>query len=82
MNKVVPLAELREATEKLVSDLLRNSPAILKIAKIAVNKSLEMPLSVGMSYERELFAMCFGRTTRRRAPRRSFEKRKPKYTGR
>ena len=60
VNKVVPLADLREATKKMVSDLLRNSPAILKIAKMAVNKSLDLPLTVGMDYERELFAMCFG----------------------
>ena len=33
VNRVVPFAELRGATEKLVSDLLRNSPAILKIAE-------------------------------------------------
>jgi len=81
VNSVVPLAELRQATEKLVSDLLRNSPAILKIAKIAVNKSLETPLSVGMSYERDLFAMCFGTDDQKEGARAFLEKRKPSYTG-
>ena len=81
VNRVVPLAELRQATEKLVSDLLRNSPAILKIAKIAVNKSLETPLSVGMSYERDLFAMCFGTDDQKEGARAFLEKRKPSYTG-
>jgi enoyl-CoA hydratase len=81
VNKVVPLAELREATEKLVSDLLRNSPAILKLAKIAVNKSLETPLSVGMGYERDLFAMCFGTEDQKEGARAFLEKRKPSYTG-
>jgi enoyl-CoA hydratase len=82
VNKVVPLAELREATEKLVSDLLRNSPAILKIAKMAVNKSLDLPLTVGMDYERELFAMCFGTADQKEGASAFFEKRKPDYTGR
>ncbi|HET6476082.1 MAG TPA: enoyl-CoA hydratase-related protein [Thermoleophilia bacterium] len=81
VNKVVPLAELREATEKLVSDLLRNSPAILKLAKIAVNKSLETPLSVGMSYERDIFAMCFGTDDQKEGAKAFLEKRKPSYTG-
>ena len=81
VNKVVPLAELREATEKLVNDLLRNSPAILKLAKIAVNKSLETPLSVGMSYERDLFAMCFGTDDQKEGAKAFLEKRKPTYTG-
>ena len=82
VNKVVPAAELREATEKLASDLLRNSPAILKIAKMAVNKSLDLPLTVGMDYERELFAMCFGTADQKEGATAFLEKRKPTYTGR
>ena len=82
VNRVVPLAELREATQQLVSDLLRNSPAILKLAKIAVNKSLETPLSVGMSYERDLFALCFGTEDQKEGATAFLEKRKPTYSGR
>jgi enoyl-CoA hydratase len=82
VNKVVPAAELREATEKMVSDLLRNSPAILKIAKLAINKSLDLPLTVGMDYERELYAMCFGTEDQKEGARAFFEKRKPDYSGR
>jgi enoyl-CoA hydratase len=82
VNSVVPAGELRAATEKLVSDLLRNSPAILKIAKLAVNKSLDLPLTVGMDYERELFAMCFGTDDQKEGARAFFEKRKPDYSGR
>jgi len=81
VNQVVPLEELRDATERFVRDLLRNSPAILKIAKIAVNKSLETPLSVGMSYERDLFALCFGTDDQKEGARAFLEKRKPTYTG-
>ena len=43
INQVVPLDKLKETTEKFAQDLLRNSPAILKVAKIAINKSLETP---------------------------------------
>jgi enoyl-CoA hydratase len=81
VNQVVPLEELRDATERFVRDLLRNSPAILKIAKIAINKSLETPLSVGMSYERDLFALCFGTDDQKEGARAFLEKRKPTYTG-
>ena len=82
VNQVVPAAELRAATEKLVSDLLRNSPAILKIAKMAVNKSLDLPLTVGMDYERELYAMCFGTADQKEGATAFLEKRKPTYCGR
>jgi enoyl-CoA hydratase len=81
VNRVVALAELKEATEKFVQDLLRNSPAILKLAKIAVNKSLETPLSVGMSYERDLFALCFGTDDQKEGARAFLEKRKASYAG-
>ena len=82
VNQVVPAAELRAATDKLVSDLLRNSPAILKIAKMAVNKSLDLPLTVGMDYERELYAMCFGTADQKEGATAFLEKRKPTYLGR
>ena len=82
VNRVVPLEELREATEQLVRDLLRNSPVMLRMAKIAVNKSMETPLSVGMSYERDLFALCFGTDDQKEGASAFLEKRKPTYTGR
>jgi enoyl-CoA hydratase len=82
VNKVVPLAELKAATEQLAGDLLRNSPAILRMAKIAINKSLETPLSVGMSYERDLYALCFGTDDQKEGAKAFLEKRRPTYTGR
>jgi enoyl-CoA hydratase/carnithine racemase len=82
VNQVVPLEDLRDTTEKLVRDLLRNSPVMLRMAKIAVNKSMETPLSVGMSYERDLFALCFGTDDQKEGANAFLEKRKPTYTGR
>jgi len=82
VNQVVPLEDLRETTDVLVRDLLRNSPVMLGMAKIAVNKSMETPLSVGMSYERDLFALCFGTDDQKEGAKAFLEKRKPTYTGR
>lgn len=81
VNKVVPIGELREATEKLVSDLLSKSPAILRMAKLAVNKSLETPLSVGMSCERDLFALCFGTEDQKEGAAAFLDKRKASFKG-
>jgi enoyl-CoA hydratase len=81
INQVVPLDKLREATEKFTQDILRNSPAILRFAKIAINKSLETPLNVGMSYERDLFAACFGTEDQKEGAKAFLEKRKPIYKG-
>lgn len=79
INRVVPHAELREATEAFVQELLRNSPAVIGLAKIAINRSLETPLSTGMSYERDLFALTFGFEDQKEGAAAFLEKRKPDY---
>ena len=82
VNQVVPREELREATQKLLDELLRNSPAIIGLAKIAINRSLETPLQAGMSYERDLFALAFSYEDQKEGAKAFLEKRKPNYSGR
>ena len=81
INQVVPREELREATQKLLDELLRNSPAIIGLAKIAINRSLEIPLQAGMSYERDLFALAFSYEDQKEGAKAFIEKRKPNYKG-
>ena len=81
INQVVPREELREATQKMVDELLRNSPAIIGLAKIAINRSLEVPLQAGMSYERDLFALAFSYEDQKEGAKAFLEKRKPAYKG-
>jgi len=82
VNKVVPKEKLGDAVEELLGKLKSKSPAILKLAKIAVNKSFEMPLSTGMASEVELFAMCFATEDQKEGTKAFLEKRAPSYTGR
>ena len=49
---------------------------------MAVNKSLDLPLTVGMDYERELFAMYFGTDDQKKGAAAFLEKRRPTDTGR
>ena len=81
VNKVVPQEKLKEAVEKIISKLKTKSPAILKIAKLAVNKAIETPLAVGCQMEMELFSMCFGTSDQKEGVNAFLEKRKPKYSG-
>jgi len=81
INKVVPLEKLREAVMEMVKAILRQSPIILKLCKMAINKSLDVPLTVGMDYERDLFAMCFGTEDQKEGSKAFLEKRKPVYKG-
>ncbi len=81
VNQVVSRDKLVEATDKMVGDFLKNSPAILKLAKIAVNRSLDTSLAVGLECERELFALCFGTEDQKEGAKAFLEKRKPSYKG-
>ena len=82
VNQVVPPEKLKETTDNFIGVLLRRSPVILKIAKLAVNRSLETPLSAGLATERDLFALCFGTEDQKEGARAFLEKREPNYEGR
>ncbi|MDY6790462.1 MAG: enoyl-CoA hydratase-related protein [Thermodesulfobacteriota bacterium] len=81
INKVVSHDQLRDAVEKIARKIRAKSPVILELAKIAVNKSLDTPLSAGVESEKELFAMCFGTDDQKEGARAFLEKRKPDYKG-
>ncbi len=82
VNKVVPKEKLRESTEELTSKLKSKSAAILRFAKMAINRSLETPLSVGMASEGDLFALRFGTEDQKEGARAFLEKGRPSYKGR
>jgi len=81
VNKVVPKEKLRVTVEELVATLLRRSPIILKLAKMAVNKALETSLSVGLAYESDLCALCFATEDLKEGAKAFSEKRPPAYKG-
>ncbi|HIE17248.1 MAG TPA: crotonase [Dehalococcoidia bacterium] len=81
VNKVVPADKLREAVDEVIKKLKTKSPAILRFAKLAVNKSLETPLSVGVDCEADLFALCFGTQDQKEGAKAFLEKRPPRYVG-
>jgi len=82
IKKVVPQEKLRETVMEMATAMLRHSPIILKLCKLALNKSFDLPLSVGLDYERDLFAMCFGTEDQKEGSKAFLEKRKPQYKGR
>ena len=82
VNQVVPKEQLRESVGGLIEKIKSKSPAILRIAKLSINRSLETPLSVGMASEIDFFALCCGTEDQKEGARAFMEKRKPVFKGR
>ena len=82
VNKVVPPDKLRDAVKELAEKLKSKSPVALKIAKAAVNKSLETLLPAGLAYEAEAFTLCSTTEDFNEGVKAFLEKRKPEWKGR
>lgn len=81
VNRVVPKEKLRENVEEFVETLTKRSPIMLKFAKMAINKTLETSLSVGLAYESDLCAICFSTEDIKEGAKAFAEKRPPVYKG-
>jgi enoyl-CoA hydratase len=62
--------------------MARWSPVALRLAKKSVRHALEVGLSAGLEYERELFLAAFASEDGREGVRAFVEKRDPEFTGR
>lgn len=82
VNKVVPKEKLREAVEQFIAILLKQSPLILGLAKLAINRSFETAFSVGLACEIDLFSLCLGTEDQKEGVHAFLEKRQPSYKGR
>ena len=81
VNKVVPADKLRETVNEMIAKIKTKSPVIIKLAKLAVNRSLETTLTVGIQCESELFGAAFGTQDQKEGAKAFLEKRDPNYTG-
>jgi len=82
VNRVVPQDKLIEEVNGFIEVLLRRSPVMLALAKMAINKAMETPLSEGLKCENELFAICFSTEDQKEGAKAFLEKREPQYKGR
>lgn len=81
VNKVVPQAELMDAVMKLAKTITKKAPIAVQLAKAAINRGINCDVVTGISYEAEVFGLCFATADQKEGMKAFIEKRKPTFEG-
>jgi len=81
VTRIVPVETFVEEAVKLAREISERPPMAVRLAKEAVLKAFETPLSEGLEYERKLFYMLFATEDQKEGMKAFFEKRKAEYRG-
>ncbi len=81
VNRVVPVERYLDEALELAQQLAARAPVALRIAKEAVNKALETPLTEGLAYERRVFYLLFATEDQKEGMAAFMGKRKPEWKG-
>src|SRR2546430_4159000 len=81
-NRVVPAEMTIEVAVGIARELAGKPPVALRLAKEAVNRALETPLSEGLAAERRSFYFLFATEDQKEGMRAFLEKRRAQFRGR
>lgn len=82
VDLVFPPEELRAKTLELAQKIANKSPLTLKVAKEAMRASEKLAIEDGITYERDLFCLCFSSKDKEEGVAAFLEKRPAAWTGR
>ncbi len=82
VSKVVPLNELINEAEKVLSTIITKGRIAITTAIRSINAACELPLSEGLKFEAEMFSVCCGTEDLKEGTSAFLEKRKPEFKGR
>ena len=80
-SRVAPVDKYLEEALTLAGQIAARAPLGVQMGKEAINKSFEMGLADGMSYEEKLFYILFASEDQKEGMRAFVEKRKPSWQG-
>ncbi|MCS7082139.1 MAG: enoyl-CoA hydratase-related protein [Bacteroidetes bacterium] len=81
INRVVPVELYLDEALKLAREVAARPPLAVRLAKEAVLKAFELPLSAGLEFERKNFYLLFGSEDQKEGMRAFLEKRPPIWKG-
>ncbi|GHU50083.1 crotonase [Clostridia bacterium] len=79
VERVYPADTLIEEAEKLAKLIMSKSPLGVKMAKLAINKGVNLDLNSGVAFEAEAFAVAFGSEDRTEGMKAFLEKRPAQF---
>ena len=82
VSRVVPAAELMSTALAAAAEICAFSGPSVMMAKEAINRAWESPLSDGIAYERRLFHALFGTEDKDEGMEAFLAKRKPAFKNR
>ncbi len=82
VNRVVPAEVTIDVAKALALRLAAKPPVAVRLAKEAVNRALETPLSEGLAAERQSFYFLFATEDQKEGMRAFLEKRRAQFRGR
>ncbi len=81
VSEVVAPSDLLPAARHLADRVLALGPLAVRLAKLALNASMQMPLFAGLVYESTAQAITFDSSDKREGTTAFLEKRTPRFTG-
>lgn len=81
VDLVFPAEELRAKTLELAQKIASKSPLTLKVAKEALRASEKLAIEDGITYERDLFCLCFSSQDKAEGVAAFLDKRPAAWTG-
>ncbi len=80
INKMVPMNKIENYVKKLGQQIMAQGPIAVKMAKIALNESLQGSLDMGLRIEALSEAVCYSTRDKKEGLYAFLEKRKPLFT--
>lgn len=82
VNKIAPVELFLETAKDMAREIAKKSPIAVRLAKEAVLKTYDVPISEGLQFERKNFYMLFASEDQKEGMRAFLEKRPASFTGR
>jgi enoyl-CoA hydratase len=82
VNKVAPVELYLETAKEMAREIASKSPIAVRLAKEAILKTFDAPISEGLQFERKNFYLLFSSEDQKEGMRAFMEKRRATFTGR